>query len=139
MMSYLGVSVCAGTFQSHIQHSTCSPETCLKPGHLYSHLYHVSYLKHLLAARTFQYSLPHPIFRVSASLPTSHLHLFFLLTQLFPSATLPNTKSLTLTNHYSTLTKLLTLITEPNLCSIPGRDTKFPSLGTSSVQSLVET
>ncbi|KNZ44499.1 hypothetical protein VP01_90g4 [Puccinia sorghi] len=56
-------SSCAGTFQSHIQHNTCGPETFFKPGNLYLILYHVSYLKHLFAARTFHANLPHPILR----------------------------------------------------------------------------
>ncbi|KNZ48118.1 hypothetical protein VP01_589g2 [Puccinia sorghi] len=56
------VLLCAGTFQSHIQHNKCG-ETCFKLGHLHLLLYDLSYLKHLLASRTFHRNLPHKILR----------------------------------------------------------------------------
>ncbi|KNZ45634.1 hypothetical protein VP01_795g1 [Puccinia sorghi] len=79
MISFLCVSACAGRFQSHTQNNTCGSETFFKQGHLYLLLYHVSYLKKLIAIRTFHHYPPHPILRVSASLPTLPSYPFFSL------------------------------------------------------------
>ncbi|KNZ48823.1 hypothetical protein VP01_538g1 [Puccinia sorghi] len=104
MMSFLGVSACARTFQSHIQNSTCDPGTCFKPGNLFLHIQNstcdpgtcfkpgnlflllccVSYLKPLLAAETFHHNLPHPILlalfplRTLISFSSSHNYIFIL-------------------------------------------------------------
>ncbi|KNZ57273.1 hypothetical protein VP01_2196g2 [Puccinia sorghi] len=81
-MSFLCVSECFGTFQSHTQHNTCGPETGFKPGNLNSILYHVLYLKHLLSARTFT-----TILLIQSSALTSH---YSTLTKYLPLITGPN-------------------------------------------------